>query len=69
MVLYAMWRAKGTECSGTIYRADLSPRAGTCALTLRKFYPRLSGRFRRERCLTQARTSVGTISWSFSGVV
>ena len=28
--------SKGTECSGTIYRADWSPRGAPYALTLRK---------------------------------
>ena len=50
-MLCAKWKAKGTECSGTIYRADLSPRAGPCALTLRKRVRLLADLSASERTL------------------
>lgn len=71
MMLYTKWRAKGTECSGTIYRTGFWPKGRRVrACTPKVGAAQARGELPKKRGgLTQAVTSVGSSSWSFAGVV
>ena len=71
-MLCAMWRAKGTECSGHHRQSGLEPKGGSVrAYTPKVWAARARGELPEKwgGGLTQAVTSVGTSSWSFAGVV